>query len=839
MRDVASALNPGTLSPFAPSLVTSYLKLGLTLVPVPAGSKGPTRKGWQTRGVTEPEQLAQWWSGTSPQNVGVLHAQSGTAALDLDHPEYAKTALNGVGIDLPDLLSAPGAKVQTAKGLKPIYRVPRGHELTRKALTWPHPETGRPFTVFELRAGTCQDLLPPSTHPETGQPYTWQPAPPKNRNDFPPLPEALFQLWQAWPELKLRLEALCPWAAVPEIERKPAPDRSMIASFNESVSLPDLLERHGYVRQGTRYLAPTSTSGTPGVTLFQDADAPLRCYSHHASDTLADGHAHDAFDVYRLLEHGGDVQQAVRHAATLLGRSGQHLSAHEREAPWGTRLHDLRELAPEAPTLPAVMVPSSLRAWVEDAAERACIHREYLAVPALSAAGSLIGRTVGLHPKRHDDWLEVPLLWGAVVGPPSSLKTTGIMEGTAPLRQVAAQSREAFEGERLIREAGREVLKLELETLKRQARSAKGSDPETLRNALQTKLHALAEADPSEPRYLTQDATVEKLGELLRDTPRGLLVLRDELTGLLQTMRKQGHEGDRAFYLEAWNGRGSYTVDRVGRGTLHVPALALTLLGGVQPGRLRSYVLGAVAGEAEADGLLQRFQLLVWPDQPPPWRRIDRPPDTEAKARVAQVFTILDTLDPTAIGASPHPHDPDGLPGLHFDVLAQELFDAWLDELMLRLRGSELAHAPAFSAHLAKYPALMARLSLTFHLLEYADGHSAKAVSPETANLAINWCTYLEGHARKVYAPELDTAFLAALTLAEKLERGDVPDETPLRQIYRHGWEGLGTPKAVSEAARILEAAHWVRVERSSVGTKGGRPRDLLRLHPDLRGRDG
>ena len=133
----------------------------------------------------------------------------------------------------------------------------------------------------------------------------------------------------------------------------------------------------------------------------------------------------------------------------------------------------------------------------------------------------------------------------------------------------------------------------------------------------------------------------------------------------------------------------------------------------------------------------------------------------------------------------------------------------------------------------------MARLSLTFHLLEYADGRSAKAVSPETANLAINWCTYLEGHARKVYAPELDTAFLAALTLAEKLERGDVSDEIPLRQIYRHGWEGLGTPKAVSEAARILEAAHWVRVERSSVGTKGGRPRDLLRLHPDLRGRDG
>ena len=154
---------------------------------------------------------------------------------------------------------------------------------------------------------------------------------------------------------------------------------------------------------------------------------------------------------------------------------------------------------------------------------------------------------------------------------------------------------------------------------------------------------------------------------------------------------------------------------------------------------------------------------------------------------------------------------------------------------MPRLRGEDLAHAPAFGAHLAKYPALMARLSLVFHLLEVADGRLAKAVSPEAANLAINWCTYLEGHARKVYAPELDTALLAALTLSEKLELGEVADGTPVRQVYRHGWQGLTTPKAVSEAARVLEQANWVRVERVPAGTKGGRPRELIRLHPELR----
>ena len=46
------------------------------------------------------------------------------------------------------------------------------------------------------------------------------------------------------------------------------------------------------------------------------------------------------------------------------------------------------------------------------------------------------------------------------------------------------------------------------------------------------------------------DPTVEKLRELLKDNPRGLLLIRDELSGLLRSFDKQGREGDREFYLE-------------------------------------------------------------------------------------------------------------------------------------------------------------------------------------------------------------------------------------------------------------------------------------------------
>jgi putative DNA primase/helicase len=48
-------------------------------------------------------------------------------------------------------------------------------------------------------------------------------------------------------------------------------------------------------------------------------------FCHHAGDPLSSEHAHDAFDVFRLLEHGGDYRTAVKAAAQALylGRSSK------------------------------------------------------------------------------------------------------------------------------------------------------------------------------------------------------------------------------------------------------------------------------------------------------------------------------------------------------------------------------------------------------------------------------------------------------------------------------------------------------------------------------------
>lgn len=93
---------------------------------------------------------------------------------------------------------------------------------------------------------------------------------------------------------------------------------SIIEAFNYANEIGKILEDNGYQPQrGKRWLWPASTSGTPGVRILPES-TPARVYSSHPGDPLCDGRAHDAFDLFRIFKHGGDVNAAVKAAAKIL-----------------------------------------------------------------------------------------------------------------------------------------------------------------------------------------------------------------------------------------------------------------------------------------------------------------------------------------------------------------------------------------------------------------------------------------------------------------------------------------------------------------------------------------
>jgi Protein of unknown function (DUF3987) len=79
--------------------------------------------------------------------------------------------------------------------------------------------------------------------------------------------------------------------------------------------------------------------------------------------------------------------------------------------------------------------------------------------------------------------------------------------------------------------------------------------------------------------------------------------LRDELVGLIATWEREGREGERAFFLEAWNGNQSFDTDRIGRGHISIPNLCASVFGGIQPDKLTVYLEQAAHALAN-DGML-------------------------------------------------------------------------------------------------------------------------------------------------------------------------------------------------------------------------------------------
>ncbi len=505
----------------------------------------------------------------------------------------------------------------------------------------------------------------------------------------------------------------------------------------------------------------------------------------------------------------------------------------EADGPWEEPV-PLPEGLPPVQAFDPEMLPDPLRGWISDIAERMQIPPDFCAAGAVVVAGSLVGRKLGIRPKRHDDWLVVPNLWGAVVGRPAMLKSPALAEIMKPLDRLVAEAREehereyaAYEREISMHKAEAKAREKDLEAAAREA--VKSGDRGKLEEAARNKQEAGEPEEPAQRRYKTEDPTVEKLCELLIQNPQGILVYRDELSGWFRSLDKQGREGDRSLYLEAWNGTGSYEVDRIGRGSLYVPALCVSILGGIQPGPLSSYVWEATKSSEGDDGLLQRFQLLVWPDAPKTWRNIDRYPDSTEKNRAFEVIRKLDTLTAEEFRAS---ETEDSIPAVRFTSEAQKEFDAFREDLERRLRSGELSGA--LEAHLAKYRSLFPALALLFAVMDYADGRGSPGeVSQECALQAWGWCEYLESHARRLYSSAEDPAMEGARALLEKVKAGEVADGATVREVYRRHWSKLATSEEVGSAAAVLEDYGWLRVETVKTG---GRSTARVRLHPDLGG---
>jgi hypothetical protein len=501
---------------------------------------------------------------------------------------------------------------------------------------------------------------------------------------------------------------------------------------------------------------------------------------------------------------------------------------------------DPEPLGGELPPVPAFdlrLLPEALRTLVQDTSERMQVPLDFPAIASVLCLAGAVGRRGFIQPKAEDSgWVVVPNLWGALIGLPGiMMKSPTINTMTKPLTSIEKLWRSLFEIEMGEYEHEKELADLRLTAWKQQVVAAEKGPKKPSPNRPDDSI-----TKPVLKRLIVHDASPEKLHEILCENPAGVLMIRDELAGWLARLDEEGHGGERQFFLTLWNGDTPYAVDRIGRGSLYGEACCMSLLGGIQPSRLRNYLADALHDGPQNDGLFQRLQLMVDPDPIKEWVYTDRLPQHEAIAKAGRLYQRLVDLDVEQ-------------PRLYkFDPLAQELFVDWLTRLEQKLRNAGLH--PALVCHLSKYRSLMPSLALLFQLAdddpdEASEGFEGGGgcplpnnkrylVSLEHAKQAAAFCEYLEAHARRVYSMIISPERAAAAELGRHLAAGWKRAEGTftMRDVYQNDWSRLDTPERVRPALEILEDACWVRRIESEQRT--GRPSEIYAINSRLERRE-
>lgn len=533
----------------------------------------------------------------------------------------------------------------------------------------------------------------------------------------------------------------------------------------------------------------------------------------------------------------GLIGEAVMRTGGSVGPA-QPTDAWPDPQPLQTRLHPVQPLRPE-------MLPVVLYDYIQDQANRIPMIPDMVAVSVLVALGSVLGARVAIKPKRFDDFAVVANLWGGFIAPPSSNKSAAFAAGIKPIDKLVADAQNDYQEALAEYEANQIKAQASAKALRsRLDKAAKAGDSESM-DAIVNQMRedsGISTAPPTLKRYKTHDSSPEALAELEVCNPNGILVCRDELTGLLANLDKEGNGEARAFYLESWNGTTPYEIDRIMRGHSFIQNHCLSILGGIQPDKFIAYLSPAIKGLGN-DGLVQRFQLLVYPD-PLAWKYVDRAPDKTARDVVYDLFARIDQLhEGTLARMGAHPADDyNKRPYFRFSDAAQAHYVDWLT----RLHTEKLANEPhpIICEHLSKYQKLMPALALLFHIVETINDDQGGAVSLRAAEMASDWCEYLESHARRVYGLVLDNAQIAAGVLAQKIlqmgqKHTDKTDLTPdwlesgftASMVLRKNWKGLTDVETIHAAMDLLADHHWLRIIQGGTGERGGRPSQTAHIN--------
>jgi hypothetical protein len=390
-------------------------------------------------------------------------------------------------------------------------------------------------------------------------------------------------------------------------------------------------------------------------------------------------------------------------------------------------------------------LPDDWADLIRGCASLAAAPPDYVAITSIVGAAGAIGNSYVAQPT--SSWREPASLWGAPVGVPGSGKTPGMNDPHRALIKIDgrlfARWKEQCEGL-----ASEYQTRLEIyEDAKRTKKAGKAPKPPK---------------NPPFPQLLIDDITIEQVAVSLSVNPHGLVAIYNELGSWFSSFDRYSSDAvaARSFWI------GTYDVRYLKRDRVKiegppiiVPLAACSILGGVQPDRLRDFWRTA------DDGILERF-IFVWP-RLTPLQELEDDDDYDLYGGLVHGFRTAFA----ALYDLPANCDADGVPhpvALRLTKEARVRFSAARMDCVGRARHGHGVHAQ----WLAKGPGRILRLALVFELMAWSrrQGDLPTVIGLDALERAIRYSHYAEAMLRRTIAGLEPTGVNQdALTVAKRV----------------------------------------------------------------------
>lgn len=763
---------PDQQPPTAREAAGAYLARGWCPIPVPYRQKGPNLKGWQQFRCQDADLDRLFPSG--PLNVGVSlgAASGGLIDLDLDCAEARAAA---------QCLAPPTGCVwgrQSAPDSHLGYVVA---EPPNKATT-PRNDparSGKGARLLEIRSTGGQTIMPPSVLPAdlgTGkaeEPCVWFRTEEPARVELSEVVRAADHIAAAallgryWPTGNRHD---CALALAGGLFRARWPERDVIAF------LAAVCAAAGDDETGDRLRAVTDT----------------------AERIRAEGQATGWPRLARLLGACGDA--VVRAVCGWCGTpflDGSSATGNGSPKPSVRLSPRPSPRVPDYVPFPVAALPTALREFVTEVAASVDADPAFAALPTLTVTGAAIGAAIAVSPKR--GFKEYAALWTCTVADSG----TGKSPSLKPISNIAF------------------AISKELKRAHAQALEKYAAD---LR-AWEEQEEADSEKKPVKPvreNFAVVDITIERLTEMAGSSPRGLVVVRDELAGWFGSFcRYKGASGgsDVPNWLSLFDvGHISYHRRTGEPRDVEAENAFAAVCGGTQPDILR----GILADPSFiASGLAARLMFAAPPKHCPRWS------DAELSQETEQRFTeVLNTL-------RAFPFDPRSGPVVvGLDYAARERFKALNNEFAEAAEGMD---GGPMAAVLPKAVRFALRLALVWHCVTEAAagrdpgrgciGDAAMAAGEELARWFVN-------EAERVYATLAEQPTDRATRQLRELIARKSGRMRP-RDLQRSRNDKYPTVAAAELALDGLVSDGYGTWEDEPTTAKGGTPTRVFVMRPE------